>query len=126
MPKKTTRVLRAASQPQQDPSTEQYVRVRLKALDIPPIKDGILIGKAAPIGPESMMRMLKLVGNDRFIHLTIKDDIIADIIIRESVLKKLKEEKLKEFILNRIKPMMSDSELLMLNMDIEVVVEDTL
>ena len=125
MPKKTSRVLRAQNV-QEDATTEQYVRVRLKALDIPPIKDGILIGKSAPIGPEAMLRMLKLVGNDRFVHIPIKDDIIADIIIRESVLRKLKEDKLKEFIMNRVKPLMSESELLMLNMDIEVVVEDTL
>jgi hypothetical protein len=126
MPKKNSRTLRATQPVQQDSTTEQYVRVRLKALEIPPIKDGILIGKTAPIGPEAMLRMLKLVGNDRFIHFPMKDDIIADIIIRESVLKKLKEHKLKEFILTRIKPLMSDAELLLLNMDIEVVVEDTL
>ena len=107
--------------------TEQYVRVRLKALEIPPIKDGIVIGRSAPIGAEAMMRTLKLMSNERFIHVLIKgDDIVSDAIVRESVLRKLKEDKLRTFIATRIRPLMAENELLMLDMEIEVVVEDTL
>lgn len=107
--------------------TEQYVRVRLKALEIPPIKDGIVIGRAAPIGAEAMMRTLKLMSNERFVHIAIKqDDIVSDAIVRESVIRKLKEDKLRNFILTRIRPLMADNELLMLDMEIEVVVEDTI
>lgn len=106
---------------------EQYVRVRLKALEIPPVKDGIVIGKRAPIGAEAMLRTLKLMSNECFVHLPIKgDDIMSDAIVRESVLRKLKREKLYQFITKRIRPLMADNELLMLDMEIEVVVEDTL
>lgn len=108
-------------------TSEQYVRVRLKALEIPPIKDGIVIGKSAPMGAEAMMRTLKLMSNERFVHITIKgDDIVSDAVVRESVLRKLREEKLRSFILSRIRPMMAENELLMLDMEIEVVVEDTI
>lgn len=108
-------------------TTEQYVRVRLKALEIPPIKDGIVIGRNAPMGAEAMMRTLKLMSNERFVHIVIKnDDIVSDAIVRESVIRKLKEEKLRAFILSRIRPLMADNELLMLDMEIEVVVEDTI
>jgi hypothetical protein len=107
--------------------TEQYVRVRLKALEIPPVKDGIVIGRAAQIGPEAMMRTLKLMSKEAFVHISLKkDDVISDAIVRESVLRKLKEEKLHDFILTRIKPLMTETELLILDMEIEVVVEDTL
>ena len=107
--------------------TEQYVRVRVKALEIPPVKDGIVIGKAAPIGPEAMMRTLKLMSKEEFVHIVIKkDDVISDAIVRESVLRKLKPAKLEAFILMRIKPLMTQTELLILDMEIEVVVEDTL
>jgi len=108
------------------PSNEQYIRVRLKALEMPPVKDGIVIGRSAPMGSEAMMRTLKLMSNERFVHLAIDDEIISDAIVRESVLKKLKQDKLTSFILSRIRPMMTDNELLLLDMDIEVVVEDTL
>jgi len=111
----------------EDNLAEQYVRVRLKALEIPPVKDGIVIGKRAPIGAEAMLRTLKLMSNEAFVHLPIKnDDIMSDAIVREAVLKKLKREKLYAFMTKRIRPLMADNELLMLDMEIEVVVEETL
>ncbi|HEU5081005.1 MAG TPA: hypothetical protein VFT72_17465 [Opitutaceae bacterium] len=107
--------------------TEQYVRVRLRALEIPPIKDGIVIGKSAPMGVEAMLRTLKLMSNERFVHVEVKDGgAHCDAIVRESVVKKLKQEKLANFILQRICPFMADNEILMLDMEIEVVVEDTI
>ncbi|MDB6167167.1 MAG: hypothetical protein JWM88_31 [Verrucomicrobia bacterium] len=106
---------------------EQYVRVRIKALEIPPVKDGIVIGRTAPMGAEAMMRTLKLMSTELFIHLKIENDpIVSDVIVREAVLRKLKEDRLRKFVLKRIKSLMAENELLMLDMEIEVVVEDSL
>lgn len=125
MPRTTKPVVREKRTPAL--RSEQYLRVRLKALEIPPIKDGLVIGRGAPIGVEAMMRTLKLMSKERFIRVAIAhDDVVSDVIVREAVLRKLKEEKLRAFILTRIKPLMADNELLMLDMDIEVVVEDAL
>ncbi|HEX3730090.1 MAG TPA: hypothetical protein VHV47_09820 [Opitutaceae bacterium] len=107
--------------------SEQFVRVRIKALEIPPVKDGIVIGKAAPIGVESMLRTLKLMSAERFARIQFPDDnVISDAIVRESVIRKLGEARLREFIGRRVKPLMAENELLLLDMEIEVVVEDTL
>jgi|HubBroStandDraft_1064217.scaffolds.fasta_scaffold715650_1 hypothetical protein len=107
--------------------TEQYLRVRIKALEIPPVKDGLVIGKSAPIGVEAMLRTLKLMSAERFVRISVpNDDVISDIIVREAVVRKLKEERLRSFILRRVKPLMAENELLMLDMEIEVVLEDTL
>jgi hypothetical protein len=108
-------------------TNEQYVRVRIKALEIPPVKDGIVIGRAAPMGAEAMLRTLKLMSTEHFVHIAITNDaIVADVIVREAVLRKLKEDRLRQFILKRIKPLMAENELLMLDMEIEVVIEDSL
>src|SRR5580693_3203908 len=110
-----------------DSPTEQYIRVRIKALEIPPVKDGLVIGKSAPIGVEAMLRTLKLMSAERFVRISVpNDDVISDIIVREAVVRKLKEERLRSFILRRVKPLMAENELLMLDMEIEVVLEDTL
>ena len=106
---------------------EQFIRVRIKALEIPPVKDGIVIGKAAPIGVESMLRTLKLMSAERFARIELAGDpVVSDAIVRESVIRKLGQARLVEFITRRIKPLMAENELLMLDMEIEVVVEDTL
>ena len=124
-----SRIRKPVSKPKDSAAvpTEQYVRVRLKALEIPPIKDGIVIGRTAPMGAQAMLRTLKLMSNERFIHIVIKQDgVVSDVIVRESVIRKLKEEKLRAFIQTRISPLMAENELLMLDMEIEVVVEDTI
>lgn len=107
--------------------TEQFVRVRIKALEIPPVKDGIVIGKSAPIGVEAMMRTLKLMSAERFVQLTMASDpVVSHAIVREAVIRKLTEKRLREFISRRVRPLMSENELLMLDMEIEVILEDTL
>ncbi|HKB91444.1 MAG TPA: hypothetical protein VKC60_13075 [Opitutaceae bacterium] len=104
-------------------SNDQYLRVRLKALEIPPIKDGVVIGRGAAIGAEALRRTMKLISREPFDHFSVKDDIISDVIIRASVLKKITREKCEKFILTRVKPVMSETELLMLDIEIEVVME---
>jgi hypothetical protein len=85
-------------------TSEQYVRVRVKALEIPPVKDGIVIGRSAPIGADAMLRTLKLMSTERFIHIVIaNDDTVSDAIVREAVLRKLKEDRLRMFILEHLK-----------------------
>ena len=108
-------------------TAEQTIRVRIKALEIPPIKDGILIGGDAAIGGEAMTRTLRLMTNEKFERFIItKDDIIQDVILRASVVRKLGKDRVLKFVMDRIKPVMTDNELLMLDIDIELVIEDSI
>lgn len=105
---------------------EKSLRVRLKALEIPPIKDGIIIGRDAAMGGDAMLRTLKLMTNEKFERLAIKDDVIQDVIVRSGILRKLGEARLLSFVLDRVKPLMSENELLMLDIEVELVLEDNL
>ncbi len=108
-------------------SSEQLIRVRLKALEIPPIKDGIVIGRDAAIGGEAMVRTLRLMTNEKFERFTIsKDDTIQDVILRTSVVRKLGKDRVLKFVMDRIRPVMTETELLMLDIDVELVIEDTI
>lgn len=105
---------------------EKSLRVRLKALEIPPIKDGIIIGRDAAMGGDAMLRTLKLMTNEKFERLALKDDVIQDVIVRSGILRKLGEARLLSFVLERVKPLMSENELLMLDIEVELVLEDNL
>ena len=72
---------------------EKSIRVRLKALEIPPIKDGIVIGRDAAMGGDAMLRTLKLMTNEKFERIALKDDMIQDVIVRTAVLRKLGAER---------------------------------
>ena len=121
---KTTK--HSASPASSAPHAEQLIRVRVKALEIPPIKDGIVIGRDAAIGGEAMVRTLRLMTNEKFERFTLpKDEIVQDVILRSSVVRKLGKDRVLKFVMDRIKPVMTESELLMLDIDIELVIEDT-
>lgn len=108
-------------------TAEQFIRVRVKALEIPPIKDGIVIGRDAAIGGEAMVRTLRLMTNEKFERFIItKDDIVQDVILRTSVVRKLGKDRVLKFVMERIRPIMTESELLMLDIDIELVIEDAI
>jgi hypothetical protein len=107
--------------------SEQLIRVRVKALEIPPIKDGIVIGRDAAIGGEAMARTLRLMTNEKFERFTVpKDDIVQDVILRTSIVRKLGKDRVLKFVLERIKPVMTETELLMLDIDVELVIEDAI
>jgi len=105
---------------------EKSIRVRLRALEIPPIKDGIVIGRDAAMGGDAMLRTLKLMTNEKFERIAVKDDVLQDVIVRTSVLRKLGQARLLEFVMERVKPLMAENELLMLDIEVELVIEDSL
>src|SRR3954451_12698563 len=102
---------------------EKTMRVRLKALEIPPIKDGLVIGRDAAIGGEAMLRTLKLMTNEKFERIIVRDDVIQDIIVRSAVLRKVGQQQLVSFIKERVQPLMGENELLMLDIEVELVIE---
>lgn len=107
-------------------NAEKLIRVRLRALEMPPIKDGLVIGRDAAIGGEAMTRTLRLVSNEKFDRITLKDSIIEELIVRQAVLRKLGRERLIAFVMKRVKPIMAESELLLLDIEVELVLEDTI
>jgi hypothetical protein len=103
---------------------EKLIRVRVRALEIPPIKDGLVIGSDAAIGGEAMTRTLRLMTNEKFERILIKDEIVQELIVRSAVLRKIGQERLVSFVLKRVKPIMAPTELLMLDIAVELVIED--
>ncbi|MDB6126965.1 MAG: uncharacterized protein JWM35_861 [Verrucomicrobia bacterium] len=107
-------------------ANEKLIRVRLRALEIPPIKDGLVIGRDAAIGGEAMTRTLRLMTREKFERILLKDDVVQEVVVRTAVLRKIGEERLVAFIMKRVKPVMAETELLLLDIEIELIIDDTL
>lgn len=98
------------------------IRAKLKEFGIPPIHDGLVLGKMAPIGCSAIRKALDLLVASPFDHIEVEnDDVISDIIVRAAVLRRLPQETLIRFVLNRIKPLMGREEILHLDLDVEVL-----
>ncbi|MEW5815206.1 MAG: hypothetical protein AB1798_07415 [Spirochaetota bacterium] len=103
---------------------ETFLRARVKTFAIPPVHDGLVIGRKAAIGCEAFKRALPLLTPNRFEDIDLDDEIISDILIRSTFLRKIPREKLAQFVLQRLKPLMSDEDVLHLDLECESIVEE--
>lgn len=99
------------------------LRVRLSEFTLPPIQDGLVLGRLSPIGHVAVGKALSLLSSTAFTHIPIEDEVIADVLVRASILRKLSEEELCRFVLEEVKPLMGPEEILHLRLDLDVILE---
>src|SRR5450432_244774 len=98
-------------------------KARFRTFEIPPVRDAIVIGKEAPVHLDNVLATLKLVSTEVFIGSPLIDDVVASIIVRESLLKKVPPGVIEKFVLQRVKPFMSAFEVLRLDLELEILLE---
>lgn len=101
------------------------ITARIKEYATPPVRDALVMGREAPIGCQGMRRALSVLIKAPYAHIETDDEVISDILIRESLLRRVSESQLIEFVLTHIKPLMSIEEVLHLELDIEVELNHT-
>jgi hypothetical protein len=93
---------------------------RITEYEIPPIRDALVLGREAPIGCQAMRRALSLLIKTPYEHIELEDEVIADILVRETLLRRLPRAQLVEFVLANVKPLMGVDEVLHLELEVEV------
>lgn len=108
-------------------SKETMLRMSVKEFNIPPVKDGLILGKNSPIGCVAIRKALALLSANHFEHIEFEDDeILSDIIVRKSVLNRISKEDLIKFVKRNIKPLMTDVEILHMELDVTINLEQRL
>ena len=105
-----------------DPSIT--VRMHVREFTMPPIQDALVLGKKTPIGCEAMRKALALLHVSPFEHIEINDDVVGNILVRSSVLKKIPRDKLVRLLLHHVKPLMTDQECIHLELQPELILEE--
>ena len=100
------------------------LRARITEFSYPPVHDGVVIGKVAPLGLESFRKAITLLVPASFEHVPVTDDIVGDILIRSAILRRISVDALVSFVLRNIKPLMSGEEILHLDLQAEVELEE--
>ncbi len=101
-----------------------HVKIKLREFIIPPINDALIIGKNAPIGSEAMRRALSLLHGAPFDMIKVDDDIVSEILVRNTILKKIQQENFIKLIIKKVKPFMSIDEVIHLDILVEMFFED--
>lgn len=99
------------------------VAARVTEYEIPPIRDALVLGRDAPIGCQAMRRALTLLVKTPFEHIEIDDPVVSDLLVRTSLLRRISQDRLVGFVLERVKPLMGLDEVLHLELDVEVLIE---
>ncbi len=95
---------------------------RVREYQMPPFRDALVLGREASIGCQAVQRALTLLVKAPFAHIEIDDNIVADILIRENLLRRMSQQQITTFVLTHIKPLMGIDEVLQVDLDIEVTV----
>lgn len=105
-------------------SDRYSLTAKITEFRIPPVHDGLILGKHSAIGPSAFSKALDLLVADDVIDIPVDDDIVGHIFVRATITRKVPNEKLIDFVLTRIKPLMSDKEILHLNLNVDVTLHD--
>jgi hypothetical protein len=96
---------------------------RLTEFILPPIDDGLVLGRQSPIGHIAVGKALSLLTTTQFEHVPVEDDVIGDVLVRSAILRKISPEQLRRFVLEEIKPLMGPEEIIHLNLKIEIEID---
>jgi len=93
------------------------VRFSVQEFETPPVRDALVLGKRSPVGSMALRKALAFLQTAPFVHIELDDDTIADIVAREAIVRIIGREKFIALVLSRVKPLMTDLDIL--HMDIE-------
>ena len=106
-------------------SSKSHITARIREFRIPPVHDGLILGREAAIGCVAMRQALGLLSSSAYVHIEIDDDVVGDILLKEGILRRIPRDQLISFVLERIKPYMSPAEILHLEIGAEVELQFT-
>lgn len=106
--------------PSASPGPKFFLQARIKEFAIPPITDGLVIGREAAIGTVALQRALNLLIPDHFEHVTTDDEIVADVLVKSILLRRLTKDRLVKFLIEQIKPFMSSRDIIHVQLDLEI------
>ena len=98
--------------------------MRVSEFAIPPVSDGLVLGKDSPIGFAAITKALSLLIADHMQSVEVTDDVISHIIVRRGILRRIPQDRLVAFVLQRVKPLMCAQEILHLHVKVEVLIEE--
>jgi hypothetical protein len=106
--------------------TRVDLRIRLSHFHLPPVESALAIGKRAPIGANAMAKALEEILPATFIKIEIDHPTIEALILRASHLQIVPRERLVALLVKHSESFMSDSEILHVDIRVQVNVAESL
>lgn len=96
--------------------------IRLSEFDIPPMQDVLVIGKAAPIGPEAARRMVDALSPEQYEVIPVDAGPVEALVMRKNLLLIFPRDRLIRLILEETADIAAESSVLKAQVSINLVV----
>ena len=106
------------------PSGRQVrLALRLREFDLPPIGDGVVIGKRAPIGPVGLFEAIDRMLPGAYELVPVEGHAIAEaVIIHKRRFRLVERERLASILCSHAEPLMTETMVVRVEVDSEVTV----
>ncbi|MFQ6618365.1 MAG: hypothetical protein ACE5QV_06725 [Fidelibacterota bacterium] len=103
------------------------IEITISRFDVPPMQDVLIVGKGGPLGKNALKRMADAVAPDQYYIIPVKNsDKIEAILIKKHFEQIVSKEKLVDFILSEVEPIMEEKDIMKIKMDIKITVKKEL
>lgn len=113
--------------PENDRETGIKIDLTIQEFHLPLVRDALVLGVRSPIGPHAIAKVLNFLHVQPFRQIKTKvPGIVDSIFIRESLLGKVEEGKIRDFILTRVAPLMNPEDILKIDLRVAVTIQGSL
>ena len=110
-----------------DPIAPKFLlSARLKEFTIPPITDGLIVGRNAPIGSTALKKALNLLIPEKFEHIEVEDNLMSDILLKSVIVRRVGRDRVVRFLMSQAKPFMVAEDILHIQMETDITVSQEL
>ena len=103
-----------------------YMQMKFTKFALPPVRDALVIGKKAHVGSNAIERAFDVMLPGMYKVIKVKHPCIEAVMVRKSILRKIKESIFIPKILEYAEALMDETDSLRIEIDLEVTFEERL
>jgi len=103
-----------------DGKYDVLLNLRITRFELPPVRDTLVIGRMAPIGPHAIHKSLEEMTPGKFDLVESDHEIIEAFLVRKSDLRKVPREDLIAALTRRVEGIMDAGDALHVHIDMEI------
>ncbi|MEW6726142.1 hypothetical protein ACP3TJ_03430 [Desulforudis sp. 1088] len=105
-----------------EPTRRGEIVLKLSEFEFPPMRDVLLVGRKAPIGPEAVRRMVDALSPEQYEIIRLQHPLFEAVVVKKSLLKILPEEKLLPIILEEGERVAAENTIVKVQVDVVIYV----
>ena len=102
------------------------LEMRFSRFALPPVRDAMVIGHKARIGPHAIEKAFQDLTPGMFKLFRVDHPVIEAMLIRKSILRKIDEQSILKYIIEHVEQIMDDTDSLRIEINLELVIKGEL